>query len=206
MTVRPAHLNLDVRHTFSSLDLTVTVDGERELHASLEGGGKRFKVFGERAERGYTRTLNLAPGVRLVGVRVRSAGDRFDQTRVERFELGSSAVAVMRIAADRSGLQVVAERPPELPPAARAPATAAPSPPAALHMAPPLAPVQAAAAPKNTGAVVELLQSLRSMLIAIAGFVASAATGFVVQEYLRKRKEPTFAEANRRRRRAGFAG
>jgi hypothetical protein len=47
------------------------------------------------------------------------------------------------------------------------------------------------------------------MLIAIAGFVASAATGFVVQEYLRKKRDPGFAQtsgADRRQRRAGFAG
>jgi hypothetical protein len=64
-------------------------------------------------------------------------------------------------------------------------------------------------------AVVELVHSLRSMLIAVAGFVASAATGFVVQEFLRRRRDLLFAEAaeaprgaavaveRRRRRRAG---
>jgi len=38
------------------------------------------------------------------------------------------------------------------------------------------------------------------MLIAIADFVASAATGFVVQEFLRSRKELSFAKGRRRRR------
>ena len=54
---------------------------------------------------------------------------------------------------------------------------------------------------QRADAVAELLQSLRSMLIAIAGFVASAATGFIVQEYLRGKKELVFAKERRRKRR-----
>ena len=54
------------------------------------------------------------------------------------------------------------------------------------------------------------------MLIAIAGFIASAATGFVVQEFLRRKRGLLFEETapvaeagvrreeRRRRRRAGF--
>jgi hypothetical protein len=64
--------------------------------------------------------------------------------------------------------------------------------------------------------VVDLLQSVRSILIAIAGFVASAATGFVVQEYLRTRRgllfaagqpgpEQSYPNERRRRRRPGRA-
>ena len=59
------------------------------------------------------------------------------------------------------------------------------------------------AAPRTTqeaNAVVDLLQSVRSILIAIAGFVASAATGFVVQEYLRTRRGLLFAAAQPGRR------
>jgi hypothetical protein len=57
---------------------------------------------------------------------------------------------------------------------------------------------------------------VRSVLIAIAGFVASAATGFVVQEYLRARRgllfaggepgpEQSYPNERRRRRRPGRA-
>ena len=64
--------------------------------------------------------------------------------------------------------------------------------------------------------MVDLLQSVRSILIAIAGFVASAATGFVVQEYLRTRRgllfaagqpgpEQSFPNERRRGRRPGRA-
>jgi hypothetical protein len=213
-SARPAHLNLDVRHAFSSLDLTVTVDGTMALDTTLPGSGKRFKVFGKRAERGHTRTLDLVPGARLVRVRVRSTDSKFDQTRVERFELGAAAVASMTITAEKSGLTLVTERPPEPPPPAApaaaaaasvAPATASAPPPVAVTLAPPAPPVEATSAWS-----VELLYSLRSMLIAIAGFVASAATGFIVQEYLRTRRR-LFAEseaeaASPKRRRAGFAG
>jgi hypothetical protein len=210
-SARPAHLNLDVRHAFSSVDLTVTVDGTMALDTTLPGSGKRFKVFGKRAERGHTRTLDLVPGARLVRVRVRSTDNKFDQTRVERFELGAAAVASMTITAEKSGLTLVTERPPAPPPppaaaaTSAAPATASAPPPVAVTLAPPAPPVEATSAWS-----VELLYSLRSMLIAIAGFVASAATGFIVQEFLRTRRR-LFAESEAeagspKRRRAGFAG
>lgn len=173
--VRPAHLNLDVRHSFGSVDLSVMVDGRPVLKSTLEGGGKRFGMFGKRAERGFTRTLDLAPGVRVVRVRLRSASDKFDQTRVERFDLASAAVAAIRIAADKSGMSVAADRP-----------SAAVAPPAPVEATPAIPP-SPSAAPQPTGTVVALLQSLRSMLIGIAGFVASTATAFVVQEFLRRR-------------------
>lgn len=207
--VRPAHLNLDVRHSFGSVDFSVTIDGKPALQTKLEGSGKRFGVFGKRSERGYTKTLDMTPGVHLVRVRMLSANDKFDQTRVERFELGSAAVASMRIAADKSGLSLVAERPPvpvtsPAPPAETAATAAVPVPPVA-------APVQAAPAPQtaatashqDVNAVADLLQSVRSMLIAIAGFVASAATDFVVQEYLRSRRALIFAGAGERAPAAG---
>lgn len=204
---RPAHLNLDVRHAFGSLDLNVTVDGTTALSTKLKGSARKFKVFGRRAERGYTRTLDLAPGVRVVRIRARSAGDKFDHTRTERFELASAAVATIRINADRSGLTVMADRPapskapgtsPSSPPPAPQPAVAA-----SVALPVPAVPVQASAWS------IEVLNALRSMLIAIAGFVASAATGFIVQEFLRTRRR-LFAEAEEaaapKRRRAGFAG
>ena len=56
---RPAHLNLDVRHAFRTVDLSLTVDGKRTFHTTLTGSGKRFGVFGKRAERGFTKTLDL---------------------------------------------------------------------------------------------------------------------------------------------------
>jgi len=199
---RPAHLNLDVRHSFRTAALTVVVDGKRVLDSTLEGSGKKFKMFGKRAERGYTRSLELQPGVRVVRVRMQSPADKFDQTRTERFDLGAASVASMRITADNAGLDVITQHPP---PQTAIEAAAAPPPPQ-----PQPAPVAAATLPVPTlpsaeaqraDAVAELLQSLRSMLIAIAGFVASAATGFIVQEYLRGKKELVFAKERRRKRR-----
>lgn len=178
---RPAHLNLDVRHSFKSVDLSVTVDGKRALTTRLSGSGRRFGVFGKRGERGFTRSLELEPGVRVVQVRLRSVEDKFDQTRVERFDLDSAAVAAMRITVDKGGLFVAADRPPAPErPAARL--AQAPPPPPASHV------VSAAPPARQASALGELYQSLRSVLIAVAGFVASAATGFVVQEFLRSRK------------------
>ena len=179
---RPAHLNLDVRHNFRSVDLSVTVDGRRELDTKIEGSAKKFGVFGKRGEKGFTATLDLEPGGRVVRVRVRSTPDKFDQTRVERFDLGSASVASLRIVAEKSGLSVFADRPP-----APAPQMAGLMPPSS-----PGAPV-AHAGPQamqqqQLSAAAELYQALRQSLIAIAGFVASAATGYLVQEFLRSRK------------------
>jgi hypothetical protein len=212
-------LNFDVRHSFKTVDFSVTVDGKPAFYTKLEGSGKRFGVFGKRSERGYTRTLDLTPGEHIVRVRVLSTADKFDQTRVERFDLGSASVATMRISADRSGLELVAERPPASVAVAAAKESVTAPPPAALPVP---APIQAAnvampqtaaaASRQDVNAIADLLQSVRSMLIAIAGFVASAATGFVVQEYLRSRPLPFAKPAvndaepgheRRRRRRPG---
>jgi hypothetical protein len=226
---RPAHLNLDVRHSFASLDLSVTVDGKPALNTKLDGSGKRFKMFGKRTERNFTQSLELPPGVRIVRVRLQSAADKFDQTRVERFELGSAAVAAIRVAVDKSGMSLVANHPPTPPKTIAPPApiqAAVPASPAAAASAAATTPVKvlapnpsvptAAETQAASTAVIELVQSLRSMLIAIAGFVASAATGFVVQEFLRRRRGLLFqepppiveegfqGEERRRRRRAGF--
>ncbi len=192
----PAHLNLDVRHAFRAVDLSLTVDGKRALDTKLPGGGKRFGMFGKRAERGFTKTLELPPGVRIVRVRVRSAPDKFDQTRVERFDLDSASVATLRVSADKSGLSIVAVRPS----ASQASVVAAAPP---VVQAAPVTPVQttqlqatqaqATHMVQQASALAELYKALRSMLIAMAGFVASTATAFVVQEFLKSRRGLNFA-------------
>jgi hypothetical protein len=48
-----AHLNLEVKHNFRKVRLTIAVDDTPVLDMALEGSGKRFKVFGKRSERGY---------------------------------------------------------------------------------------------------------------------------------------------------------
>jgi hypothetical protein len=177
---RPAHLNLDVRHTFKNVNVTVTIDDQPPLEAKVTGSGKRFGMFGKREERAYTKTFDLEPGVRVVRVRVRSAEDKFDQTRVERFELGSASVASLRLVVEKSGLAVFADRPPVVRPVAVAPPAPKPQP-------RPAAPA-AAAVPPTRSVMVEIYQTLRSLLIAMAGFVATTAAGFVVQEFLISRK------------------
>jgi hypothetical protein len=153
-----------------------------------------------------------------VRVRVLSAEDKFDQTRVERFDLGAASVATLRVSADKSGLSLVAERPPAPKPATVQAAVPLPAP-TVVPTAASTVPLPAAAAPRGpqeANSVVDLLQSVRSILIAIAGFVASAATGFVVQEYLRTRRgllfaggeaepEQPYPHERRRRRRPGRA-
>lgn len=220
---RPAYLNLDLRHSLRMADVSVTVDGESVLQTAVPGSGRRFGVVGKRGERGFTRTLDLDPGVRVVRIRVRSADDKFDQTRVERFDLDPAAVATLRVAADKSGLSVLADRPPvtrtePAPPVAAAPVAAVETVvPTRAEMAARAARAAGAAndaqAAQEVSAFVELYQTLRSTLIAMAGFIASAATGFLVESYLRTRRAFAFAQTNagpatspvverRRRRRA----
>ena len=183
--MRPAHLNLDVRHNFGTLLLSVTVDDERMLETTLEGSRKRFGAFGKRSEKGFTKTLDLEPGVRVVRVRVRSTEDKFDQTRVERFELGPSSVASMRIAVDKTGLSIFADRP--APPQAQ-PVIAQVLPSLPLQGPEAASPSNINSASAQPSAAAELYDALRNMLIAVTGFIASAATGFVVQEFLRHKK------------------
>ena len=198
---QPAHLNLDVRHGFRNVQLTIAVDGKPVLDTALEGSGKRFKVFGKRSERSYTRTLELSPGVRLVRVRMRSVPDKFDQARVERFDLSAASVAGLRVAADKSGLTLVAERPASAPPPSAT--TVSSSPPDTIQATRQASAVPVSQSRQATATVIEFLHSLRSMLIGIAGFVASTATAFVVQEWLRSRKSLLFVDEGgpRRRRR-----
>jgi hypothetical protein len=110
----------------------------------------------------------------------------------------------MQISADKAGLQVVAQRPSRAAVAAPVTAAVASPVPQPAAPAPPPAPVAAplaASAAPNVDASIELLQTVRSMLIAIMGFVASAATGFVVQEFMRSRRDVLFDRRRKPRRR-----
>lgn len=44
-------------------------------------------MFGKRTQRGYTCALDLAPGIHVVCMRLRSADGKFDQTRTERLNV-----------------------------------------------------------------------------------------------------------------------
>ena len=200
LAARPAHLNLDVRHSFGNVALSVAVDGKTIFDAPLTGSGKKFKVFGKRPERGFTKTLELEPGVRVVRVRVTSPADKYDQSRTERFELDSASVATMQISADKAGLSIVVQRPTTVA-APREPVTpGAPAPVATAALASAAVPVTASNVAASDASL-ELLQTMRSMLIAIMGFVASAATGFVVQEFMRSRRGLLFDRRRKNRRR-----
>lgn len=193
---RPAHLNLDLRHNFRSVDLTITVDGKRVLDTKLEGAGKKFGVFGRRGDRAFMRTLDLQPGARVVRLNIKSAEDKFEHTRVERFDLGPASVATMRVDIEKSGLSVIADRPaPPVPAAEPAPVVAAVAAPA-LPPADASQTVHAVAKEmqdaQEASALAALYQSLRSILITLAGLIGSTATAFVVQEFLKQRKVVDF--------------
>lgn len=192
---RPAHLNLDVRHAFGSLDLSVSIDDKRVLDTTLEGSRKRFGVVGKRTEKNFTKTLDLAPGARVVRVRVRSARDKFDQTRVERFDLGPASVATLRINAEKSGLLMVAERPTDGQEATLPPPATQSAEPVAQH-AQKADGAGRAVEVAEAGAYAELYRTLQSTLIAVAGFIASVASGFLFEEYLRSRNLSLFPQSS----------
>jgi hypothetical protein len=131
----------------------------------------------------------------LVRVTLRAPEDQFEQTRVERFELASAQVAALRITADETGMIAAADRPPVVAPPAEAPAPApAPTQPlpavtAAVAALPQPAPAPASTATqRQADALADLLNTLRSMLIGIAGFVATTSAGFVLEQFLSAKK------------------
>jgi hypothetical protein len=189
---RPAHLNLDLRHNFRSVDLTVTVDGKRALETKLEGSGRKFGVFGRREARAFTRTLDLEPGARVVRLRLRSADEKFDHARVERFDLGPASVATMRVDIEKAGLSVIADRPAPPPSAALPVPVSAQVLPAAHASEAAQAAAQAAQEAHEASALAALYQSLRSVLITLAGLIGSTATAYVVQEFLKQRRVVDF--------------
>lgn len=157
-------------------------------------------MFGKRGERSFTRTLELQPGVRLVRVTVRSPQEHFEQTRVERFELGSAQVAALRISVDETGMTATADRPPVLPNAGEpaAPPASQPAIAAAVTTLPQAAPGPSPSSQqRQADAVADLLNTLRSMLIGIAGFVATTSAGFVLEQFLSAKKR-VYVDSRRR--------
>ena len=155
----PAHLNLLVRHRLQSAELWVVMDGKLSFADALLGSrAKRFGIFGKRAETTFSKSLAISPGEHVIQVRLRSAADGFDQTRLERFELPREKVATLLVSAEQDGMSL------------------------AFHGLP------SAQAGENGS---DVLQSLRSILLTVVGFIASAGIGFIVQEFLRSKASPS---------------
>ena len=152
----PTQLNLVVRHNLQSAELSVFVDGKLSFADKLLGSRvKRFGIVGKRAEKTFSKSLAVSSGEHVVQVRLRSAADRFDQTRLERFDLPRERVATLLVSVEQDGMSM------------------------AFHVPP-----SAQAEGGGSG----IVESLRSTLLTVLGFIVSAGIAFEVQEFLRSKK------------------
>lgn len=152
----PAHLNLVVRHNLQSAELSVLMDGKLSFADKLLGSRvKRFGIVGKRADTTFSKSLAVSSGEHVVQVRLRSAADRFDQTRLERFHLPREKAATLLVSVEQDGMSL------------------------AFHVPP-----SAQAEGGGSGFV----ESLRSTLLTVLGFIVSAGIGFEVQEFLRSKR------------------
>ena len=159
---RPAHLNLDVRHT----SRTSTHGHDRRpplVDTKLSGSGKRFGVFGKREERAFTKTLDLEPGRRAWFA---SGSDRPRTSSIKPASSGSSSAQPRspRCASGRGEIRAGRVRRPS---ASRPAAAGGCGPPPDRR--PPAVTAAAVAAASRCECRCELYQTLRSLLIAMAG-------------------------------------
>jgi len=150
-------LNLVCRHNLQSAELSVSIDGEQVLSDLVSGSVKRrFGFLDKKVEGTFSKVLAVQPGKHNVKVELKSAPERFDQTRQIAVNLVSGREATVVITAQRGELALATQGSPEI--------------------------SGKDSDPSYSG-------SLRSILFTVLGSVASAAIGFIVQEFLRTKKE-----------------
>jgi hypothetical protein len=98
----------------------------------------------------------------------------------------------MRVDIEKAGLSVIADRPAPPPSAALPVPVSAQVLPAAHASEAAQAAAQAAQEAHEASALAALYQSLRSVLITLAGLIGSTATAYVVQEFLKQRRVVDF--------------
>lgn len=78
-----ATLNLVCHHNLRSAELSVFIDGKLADVEQISGAAKkRFGIFDTRIEGSFSKSLAVAAGHHVVRLRLRSAADGFDQTKV----------------------------------------------------------------------------------------------------------------------------
>jgi hypothetical protein len=75
-------LNLICRHNFESAELSVFVDGRLAYSDQISGTvKKRFGFLDKKIEGTFSKTLNISQGEHVIGVRLQSRAEGFDQTK-----------------------------------------------------------------------------------------------------------------------------
>jgi len=100
-------LNLVCHHNLQSAELTVSVDGELAFSDQISGTvKKRFGFLDKKVEGTLSRALSIPLGKHMVRVNVKSAPERFEQSRQIAVNLVSGREATVSITAQRGDLSL----------------------------------------------------------------------------------------------------
>jgi len=149
-------LNLVCQHNLKSADLSFSVDGKSIYSDHISATVKRrFGFLDKKVEGTFSRSFTISSGKHDLKIRVASAPDRFDQTKLIAVSLVSGKEATVIVNAQRGSLVVSYDGPPVL---------------------------------ENKDGNPSYAAGFHSVLMTVVGSAASAVIGFMVQEFLRKRK------------------
>jgi hypothetical protein len=106
-----ATLKLEGRHDLRRPTVLVSIDGESQQLANIEGAKKRFGFLGT-TEASFSEALPISAGKHTVQVRVRSIEDGFDEKRQVKITALEDSTSTLAIHAEREGkLSVDYEKP-----------------------------------------------------------------------------------------------
>ncbi len=113
LTRGSATLHLVCRHNLRTAELSVSVDGRLRYTEQISGSAKKhFGIFAKRVEGTFSESLGVPSGNHVVEVHLRSAPERFDQTKRVGVNLLPGKEATVLIATQRSGMSLVYQGPP----------------------------------------------------------------------------------------------
>ena len=100
-------LNLVCRHNLQSANLSVFVDGRLDYSDQISGTvKKRFGFLDKKIEGTFSKTLSMAEGQHVIGVRLQSPAERFDQTRQVEINLLPGKESTVVITAQKGDLSL----------------------------------------------------------------------------------------------------
>ncbi len=108
-----ATLNLVCRHNLRSAELSVFVDGKLVHVEQVSGTAKkRFGMFDTRIEGSFSKALAIAAGHHVIQVRLRSAADGFDQSKLCGVYLVPGKNATLVVSTSRGAMSLAYQGPP----------------------------------------------------------------------------------------------
>lgn len=106
---RSAKLDIVCQHSFSSAEVSVSIDGELIYKGEVSGARKRFGFFGGSKARGVAKSVAVPSGRHTVQVRLNAAAQGYDQVRTASVFFSQNQENSLRISQDRHGLVVTSE-------------------------------------------------------------------------------------------------